>query len=233
MDIDRKHVLITGAAGNLGRAAVDKFLENGYHVVATVEEGKTLGYDVPKNVTVYPVDLQDEAKVNQFIRRVSDDVKSLDVALLLVGGFAAGGIDSTGGEELKKMIRLNFETAYYIARPLFLKMIQQEGGGRIVFVGARPALEPENGRKYLAYSLSKGLLFHLAEMLNAEARGKNVVTSVIVPGTIDTPQNRASMPSADFSKWVAPGQFAEIISFITSEKARPVAETVLKIYGNS
>ena len=233
MGIDRKHVLITGAAGNLGRAAVEKFLENGYHVIATVEEGQTLGYDVPKNVTVYPVDLQDEAKVNEFIRQVSDDFKSVDVALLLVGGFAAGGIDSTGGEELRKMIRLNFETAYYIARPLFLRMTQQNRGGRMVFVGARPALEPENGRKCLAYSLSKGLLFHLAEMLNAEARGKNVVVSVIVPGTIDTPQNRASMPSADFSKWVAPEQFAEIISFITSEKARPVAETVLKIYGNS
>jgi len=231
MSTVQKNVVITGAAGNLGKAAVQKFSQDGYHVIATVEEGGTLGYDTPKDVSVYPVDLQDEAKAGKFVQQALNDFQSVDVALLLVGGYSAGGIEDTAGADLKKMIGLNFETAYYVARPVFLQMLRQ-GRGRIVFVGARTALKPENGKSSMAYSLSKGLLFHLAEMLNAEARGKNVVASVIVPGTIDTPQNRAQMPSADFSKWVAPEQIADIIAFTTSPKASSLAETVLKVYGN-
>ena len=92
---------------------------------------------------------------------------------------------------------------------------------------------PKDGKNVIAYALSKSLLFNLAEYLNAEGASQNVVTSVIVPSTIDTPANRESMPKADFSKWVRPEEIAGVMEFICSQKADSVREPVYKIYGNS
>jgi NAD(P)-dependent dehydrogenase (short-subunit alcohol dehydrogenase family) len=134
------------------------------------------------------------------------------------------------------MYSLNFETAYFPARILFQHMLQN-GHGRLVFIGARPALKPEQGKGTLGYALSKGLLFHLAELLNATAKGKNVVASVVVPSTIDTAINRQSMPDADPAAWVKPEQVAEqvasLLEFICSEKGDALRDPVYKIYNNA
>jgi NAD(P)-dependent dehydrogenase (short-subunit alcohol dehydrogenase family) len=127
---------------------------------------------------------------------------------------------------------LNFQTAYNIARPVFLQMMKQ-GSGRIFLIGSRQGLNILKGKGALAYSLSKSLLFRLAELLNAEAKGKNVVVSVIVPSTIDTPQNRESMPDADFSSWVTASQIADIIYFYSSGESSAIREPVIKVYGKS
>ena len=134
---------------------------------------------------------------------------------------------------MRKMFSLNFETAYHVARPVFLHMQQEAIPGRIILVGARPALLAGAGKDMLAYGLSKSLLFKLAEYLNAEGKAKNIVTSVIVPSTIDTPTNRKEMPQADFSAWVTAEEIAETMAFITSAKGSTLREPVFKIYGRS
>jgi NAD(P)-dependent dehydrogenase (short-subunit alcohol dehydrogenase family) len=225
-----KNVIITGAGGNLGKASVARFLNDGYHVIATVSPGK--GLDVKNdNLSVYEVDLSDEAASGKFVSEVVGKFGTIDAALLLVGVFGAGSIKETDGAALRKMISLNFETAYYITRPVFQQMMQQSSGGRIFFVGSRPSLTPSEGHKYLAYSLSKSMLFSLAEFLNAQAGDSNVVTTVIVPGTIDTPQNRKAI-SGDRSKWVSPEEIAGAMAFFASDDARSVNEPILKLYGN-
>lgn len=229
----QKNVIITGAAGNLGRAAVAKFAAEGYRVIATVEPGRDLGYAVPDTVSVYPVDLQDENSTADFVSSVTTSFSTIDAALLLVGGFGSGDITAASGKDIRKLIALNFETAFFVARPVFAQMLRQTNGGRIVLVGARAALEPDMGKNFLAYSLSKSLLFDFAELLNAEGAARKVVTSVVVPSTIDTPTNRAQMPKADFSKWVLPEKIAEVMAFIASDKASAVSGTVLKVYGTA
>jgi len=109
----------------------------------------------------------------------------------------------------------------------------QNGYGRLVFMGARPALKPEQGKGSLGYALSKGLLFHLAELLNATAKGKNVVASVVAPSTIDTAINRQSMPDADPAAWVKPEQIAALLEFICSEKGDAIRDPVYKVYNNA
>ena len=150
---------------------------------------------------------------------------------MLAGGYSGGDIYKTDGASLKKMYALNFETAYFVARPVFRQMMKQPSGGRIVLVGARPALKARDGKSSLAYALSKSLVFKLAEYLNAEGATRNVTCTVIVPSTIDTPSNRASMPQADFSSWVTPEAIANVMAFAVSEKAGPLRETILKMYG--
>src|SRR6185295_9983333 len=97
--------------------------------------------------------------------------------------------------------KLNFETAYNIARPAFGQM-RRQGQGRIFIIGSRPGLDARNGKEMVAYGLAKSLLFRLAEILNNEAAGQDIVTSVVIPSTIDTASNRKFMPNADFNAWV-------------------------------
>lgn len=224
----KKNVLITGASGNLGRAAVEKFLADSWQVIATVSPGKGLGYDIEGSLTTYEADLTNEMSVEEAITRIIADHKTIDAAILTVGGFAMGKIEDTDGAALQKMMSLNFNTAYFVARPVFKQMLSQSAG-RIIFIGSRPALVAAEGKNTVAYALSKSLVFKFAELLNAEAKGKNVISSVIVPGTIDTSANRSANPNADFSEWVKPEDLAGIIAFITSEQGSALKETVFKV----
>ena len=202
-------------------------------VIATIrkeEDRKELPQN--ENLQVEILDLTNEEETDKFVLKIIDQHKKIDGALLLVGGFAMGNIAATKSEDIKKQFSLNFDTAYHVTRPLFQHMME-ENNGKIVFIGARPALQASAGKNLIAYGLSKTLLFKLAEYLNAEAKGKNVTVTVVAPSTIDTEINRKSMPDADFDKWVRPEALAEILEFLISEKGSVLRETVLKLYGNA
>ena len=138
-----------------------------------------------------------------------------------------GTIAKTSTADIAKQYRLNFETAYNMARPVFNQMMEQ-GSGRIFLIGSRPGEDMKNSKGMIGYGLAKSLIFRLAELMNEEAKGKNIVTSVVVPSTIDTPQNRASMPDADFTKWVTPQAIAEVIYFYCSNEGMVVREPVIR-----
>ncbi|RAV99465.1 SDR family NAD(P)-dependent oxidoreductase [Pseudochryseolinea flava] len=221
------NILITGATGNLGHAVVDRFQTDNLIAITSVGKSSSL----PKGVKGYEADLTQEAAVDEAISQILKAHITIDAAVLLVGGFTFGGIDQANGEEVKKMFDMNFHTAYFVARPIFQYMAKQKNG-RIVLVGARPALDAHAGKNTVAYALSKSLIFTLAELLNAEGADKNVVTSVVVPSIIDTPVNRDAMPKADFSKWVKPEEIADTIATLISEKSKSLREPIVKIYGS-
>ena len=228
-----KTVLITGANGNLGLAATKNLSGRGYQVIASVaQETDKKDLSSFSSVDIQVVNLMQEEETYAFVQSNIKKYGKIDAALLLVGGFAAGNISTASGADLRKQFSLNFETAYFVTRPLFQHMLQMNSG-KIVFIGARPALVAELGHELLAYSLSKSLLFKLAEYLNATAKRTDISATVIVPSTLDTPINRKSMPDADPEKWVKPAQLAEILEFIISEKGNPLRETVLKVYNNA
>lgn len=229
----KKNILITGASGGLGKATVMKFINEGYRVIATVTPGKSLGFSVDGEIHEYEADLTNEQSTDAVMQRLIADHSTIEAALLLVGGFAMGNIKNTDGVALKKMLAMNFETAYFVARPLFNHMLTQSSGGRLIFVGARPAIKSKDGKNSIAYALSKSLIFKLADILNAEGASKNVTASVIVPSTIDTNANRKAMPDKDFSAWVKPEAIADAMAFLCSESGMPLRETVLKVYGRS
>ena len=228
-----KTIIITGANGNLGAAAVKQFLDKDYRVIAVDQSGTHLGFAVKNdNFELKAVDAADETAVATFVEEAIELYGRIDGAMLLVGGFAMGDIEATDAKALRNMMAINFETAYFFARPLFHHMMEQ-GYGRIAFMGARPALRPEQGKGAIAYALSKSLLFELAQILNAEAKGKNVVASVVAPSTIDTTINRQSMPDADPNNWVKPADIAALLEFICSKEGDALREPVYKIYNNA
>lgn len=228
-----KNVVITGAGGALGKACVNEFVTNGDQVIAILSTSKkNSNYEV-EGVATYHTDLGDELKTKATIAKVIEGHKAIDVGILTVGGFSMGDIDGTDGTQLRKMISLNFETTYYLSRELFRHMSTNGKGGRIVLIGARPALDAKAGKDMIAYALSKTLVMKLAELLNADGKDKNIVCSVIVPSIIDTQTNRDSMPNADYTKWVTPAEIAKNIRFITSESGSALRQPILKIYGES
>jgi NAD(P)-dependent dehydrogenase (short-subunit alcohol dehydrogenase family) len=233
MDANGKTVIITGANGNLGSAVTKEFLNKGYKVVATViTEAMKNDFAPNENLEVQVINLTSEEETNSFVQAVINKYKKVDAVLLLVGGFAAGDIAATKLDDIKKQISLNFDTAYNVTRPLYKHMLQNNRG-RIVFIGARPAIKATQGKGLIAYALSKSLLFRLAEFLNADAKGKNVTATVAVPSTLDTPLNRKSMPDVNPDIWVKPSALAEILEFVVSDKSSVLRETVLRVYNNA
>lgn len=228
-----KTIIVTGASGNMGQAIVKKFIEEGYHVVGTVIPNDPVKMDTShKEFETTTADLMNEAKAGEMVKSVAEKQGSIDVAVLTVGGFAMGKLAGTSISDIQKQVKLNFETAYNVAQPVFLQMMKQ-GSGRIFLVGSRPGSDMRYSKDTVAYGLAKSLNFRLAELMNEEAKGTNVVTSVIVPSTIDTPQNRQSMPDADFSTWVKPEEIAAIIYFYSSTEATVLRQPVIKIYGDA
>ena len=228
-----KTVIITGANGNLGTAVTKEFLDKNYRVIATIaNENSTSDFNPHPNLEMSVVNLTDEKETTSFVEKLIRKYVVIDAALLLVGGFAMGDIENTTGDDLHKQIALNFETAFYVTRPLFGHMMNNKKGN-IVFIGARPALNPAQGKNLIAYGLSKSLLFKLAEYLNEEAKGINVSVSVVAPSTLDTALNRKSMPDVNPDNWVKPTEIAEILEFLVSDKSSALRETVLKIYNNA
>ena len=227
----RKLAIVTGASGNLGRAVVKKFLDNGCTVIGIVhKKGETedLSNDHYEEVTA---DLVNENDAEKAITDVVEKYGTIDIAVLTAGGFAMGDIESTKMAAIHQQLQLNFLTAYNIARPVFLQMMKQNAG-RIFLTGSQAGLNTSQAKGVTAYGLSKSLLFNLAKIMNAESKGKNVVTAMIVPGIIDTPQNRKSMPTADFSGWTTAAQIADVISFYSSNEGAVIREPIIKVYNN-
>ena len=228
-----KLAIVTGASGNLGQAVVKKFLDEGYKVIGTVIPNDPVLLEISNNnFEKKIVDLGNEEDAYSFISSVITENKNIDAAVLTVGGFALGKIADTNIADIQKQYKLNFETTYNTARPVFVQMLKQNNG-RIFLIGSRPGLSAANSKGMVAYGLAKSLIFRLAELMNDEAKESNVVTSVIVPSTIDTPQNRESMPDAKFDNWVKPEAIADIIYFYSSDSASVIREPVIKVYNNS
>ena len=228
-----KTAIVTGASGNMGQAVVKKFLAEGYNVVGTIIPNDPVPFEInDAKLEKVIVDLMDETDSEKFVQNVISKYGSIDAVVLTVGGFAMGKIAETKTADIHKQYKLNFETAYNVARPSFVQMMQQ-GSGRIFIIGSKPGISAKEGKGMVAYGLGKSLIFRLADLMNDEAKGNNVVTSVVVPSTIDTPQNRKAMPDAKFDNWVKPEAIADAIYFYCTDAAAVLREPLIKVYNNA
>lgn len=228
-----KVAIVTGSTGNMGQAVVKKFIDEGYYVIGTIIPNDTVPMDFPSDkFEKVVVDLMNEDDSQKLVDSVISKHGTVDAAILTVGGFAMGKISETKTDDIARQYKLNFETAYNVARPVFIQMIKQNSG-RIFIIGSKPGLDAKNSKGMVAYGLAKSLIFRLAELMNSEAKGKNVVTSVVVPSTIDTPVNRKSIPAGDFDSWVKPEAIADVIHWHCTDAASVLREPVLKVYNNA
>jgi NAD(P)-dependent dehydrogenase (short-subunit alcohol dehydrogenase family) len=220
-----KVALITGGTGNLGKATVNKFLNEGFIVIATVSPGKKPS-TTTNNIFYEEVDLKDEGACGLLVDKITKTHQRIDAVVCTAGGFEAGNIHKGDGESLKRMLSLNFETAYYIARPAF-EVMSDQSGGKIIFIGSRPGVELERAGGVVSYALSKSLLKNFADILNAEGKKHKVSAHIVAPSTIDTPENRAAMPDGKFDELITPEKLAGLIYDVVSGK---FSDVVVKAY---
>ncbi|NJM25389.1 MAG: SDR family oxidoreductase [Bacteroidia bacterium] len=162
----KRKILITGVSGNLGKAVAERYLLSGDTVIGVYSPGKTM---VAGDIVPYEANLEDEAAATTAFAKIVAEQNRLDIAILTVGGFAQGNMEDTTWSAVQRMIDLNLKTCYHMARQAFAHM-KTAGGGRIVLIGAKPALDGNEGIGLVAYVLGKSLVFKLAELLNAEGK---------------------------------------------------------------
>jgi NAD(P)-dependent dehydrogenase (short-subunit alcohol dehydrogenase family) len=219
-------ILITGANGGLGKAVVEAFLATGATVYGADRAWKNQLHSNPK---FHPVeaDLMQAAECD----RVAKLASPVDGLVHLVGGFGGGHpVAETPDETWEQMLGLNLRSAYSMFRAVLPGMVKA-GKGRMVAVGARAALEPM--ANFAAYSVSKAAVVAMVKTVALEVKDSGVTANVILPSVIDTPANRAAMPSADASKWVTPESIANLLVWLVSDAARDVNGAAIPIYGRA
>jgi NAD(P)-dependent dehydrogenase (short-subunit alcohol dehydrogenase family) len=228
-------VLVTGAAGSLGRAVARAFLstEAGLSLVDRVPDRLPRLFpelvNDPHHLLATSVDMGDEEAVQAMVERVMARFGRIDVLVNTVGGYRAGTpVHSTPLEAWDFMLNLNARTAFIISRAVVPAMQAQEYG-KIVHVASRAALK--GSARAAAYSASKGALVRLTESLSAELKRTGINVNCVVPGTIDTPANRQEMPKADYGRWVTPEAIADTVLFLASDAARAIHGAAIPVYG--
>jgi NAD(P)-dependent dehydrogenase (short-subunit alcohol dehydrogenase family) len=216
--------LITGATGGLGGAVVDRFAQEGWSVLGV---DKREGED-RENVRFVTADLFDPEQVAHAVAQAGPDLRAV---VNLVGGFAQGGrVHETPVEEFEAQLRLNLRPAYLMCAAA-LPVLLRAGGGAIVCVSSRAAVQPFAGAA--GYITGKAAVLAFVDALHAEYRGDGVRANAIMPSTIDTPANRRSMPDADFDTWVKPEEIARVIAFLCSDDAGVTSGAHLPVYGRA
>lgn len=232
MDFSGRHVVVTGGTGALGSAVVGALLTQGAfcHVpwiaAAEAERFRHRGHERVRLVAAS--DLATEAAVGE----IYAGIEPLWASIHIAGGFAMGAIADTGRAALMAQLEMNLVSAFLCCRAA-VALMQKSGGGRIVNIAARPALEPRLGAGMTAYTASKAAVAALTQALAQEVAAAGIFVNAVAPSIIDTPANRQAMPKADHALWPAPEEIAETIVFLASPENRATRGAVVPVYGKS
>jgi NAD(P)-dependent dehydrogenase (short-subunit alcohol dehydrogenase family) len=221
-----KVVVVTGASGALGRVVAEAALARGARV-AGVDHAPSQIEASPDRIEIGSLDLSDAAQAKTAIDAVASHFGKVDALINIAGGFAFETVAEGDPKTWQRMYALNVLTALNASRAA-IPHLAASPAGRIVNVGAMGALQAGAGMG--PYAASKAGVHRLTEALAAEWKGKITVNAVL-PSTIDSPANRASMPKADFAKWVAPRELADVILFLASDAASAVTGALLPVSG--
>jgi NAD(P)-dependent dehydrogenase (short-subunit alcohol dehydrogenase family) len=230
--MDGKVIVVTGASGALGKVVADVAIARGARVAAIDHAAQPQAAKAPNRLEIGSVDLSDAAQAKAAIDAVAAHFGAVDALVNVAGGFAFETVADSASEaspnqNWEKMHRLNVLTALNASRAAIPHLIKS-GSGRIINIGAIGALQAGVGMG--PYAASKAGVHRLTEALAGELKGK-VTVNAVLPSTIDTAANRASMPSADFHKWVTAEELANVILFLASDAASAVTGALLPVSG--
>ena len=218
-------IMIAGAGGNLGSAVAVELARGGARVACidrSAEALKRLAEHLPANAESFPIvvnDLSDDAACAAAAAQVEERFGGIDALVNTVGGFQVGPIATEALRQWDLMMNLNGRTALAISAAV-LPAMRTANYGRIVHIAAAPGLKAAAGQA--AYAASKAAVIRLTEAIAAEYRADGITANCILPGTIDTPQNRAAMPNAKKDSWVSAQSIARLIAFLVSPAAAVV-----------
>jgi NAD(P)-dependent dehydrogenase (short-subunit alcohol dehydrogenase family) len=221
-----KVIVVTGASGALGKVVAEMALAQGARM-AGVDHAPSQLPATSNRIELGGVDLTDAAQAKKAMDAAAAHFGRLDALINIAGAFAFEQVAEGDPKTWQRMYALNVLTAFNASRAA-IPHLEASSAARIVNVGAMGALQAGAGMG--AYAASKAGVHRLTEALAAEWKGKITVNAVL-PSTIDTPANRASMPKADFGKWVRAEELANVILFLASDAASAVTGALLPVSG--
>jgi NAD(P)-dependent dehydrogenase (short-subunit alcohol dehydrogenase family) len=236
-DFGDRVVMVTGAAGTLGRAVARAFQKAGAHLVLVDRAADRLPRLFPEladsedHLLATSVDLREPSAIDGAVASAIEALGHVDVLVNAAGGYRGGKmLHETPPEMLDFLFDLNARTTFNACQAAIPHMLEA-GRGWIVSVGARASLQ---GRARMgAQSVSKSAVVRMTETMAAELRRKGINVNCVLPGTIDTPKNREAMPKADQSRWTDPADIADVILFLASEGARAIHGAAIPVFGIS
>jgi NAD(P)-dependent dehydrogenase (short-subunit alcohol dehydrogenase family) len=231
MNFRDRHVVVSGGAGALGTALVGALIEAGAtcHVPCFNEaEAQRFPLRQHKQVELIVVgNVADE----EAVARLYHPISPLWASIHLAGGFAAGPLRETNIATVRQQIDMNLMTCLLCCRAAVIAMAG--GGGRIVNVAARAALEWRSGAGMVAYTASKAAVAALTASLAEEVAKDGILVNAVAPSIMDTPANRKSMPKADYDLWPKVEEVAATIMFLASPDNHVTRGAVVPVYGKS
>ena len=236
VNLKDKVFVITGATGALGQSVAKAMYSAGCRLVlADRSVGDKFESLFPqmagKGDRIIPVvtNLMDPDSVEKMASTASDRFGAMYGVINIAGGFRAGEpVYRTSLDTWNFMMDLNLRSVLFTCRALVPDMIKR-GRGRIVNIGSRASLK--GGKDIGAYSVAKAGIVRLTESLSEEVKSNGINVNCVLPGTIDTPANRADMPGADYDLWVNPEAIADVILFLVSDAARAIHGAAIPVYG--
>ena len=230
MDFRDRTVVVTGAAGHLGRAVASAFAAAEAKLVLVERHlshlADAFGQDTPRRLLV-AADLLDRDDVDRAIAAAAGRFGRIDALCNIVGGFRMGeAVHELSDETLDFVFGINVRSLVHAAHAVVPHMLDGRGG-RIVNVAAFAA--NRGAARMGAYSAAKSAVIRLTEAMEAELHDRGVHVNCVLPTIIDTPDNRKSMPDADASTWVAPQDLANVILFLASQDARAIHGAALPV----
>jgi NAD(P)-dependent dehydrogenase (short-subunit alcohol dehydrogenase family) len=235
MDFRDRQVVITGGTGALGTAVVEALIGAGAicHVPCfnEAEAQRFALRDRPQVRLVVTGNLADEAAIERFYQSIGP----LWASIHLAGGFAAGPLRDATVAAIRQQIEMNLMTCLLCCRAAVTAMTGNKtaGGGRIVNVAARPALEWRSGAGMVAYAASKAAVAALTAALAEEVAKDGILVNAVAPSIMDTPANRTAMPKADYDLWPKVAEVAATITFLASPENRVTRGGIVPVYGRS
>ncbi|MGC9358139.1 MAG: SDR family oxidoreductase [Anaerolineae bacterium] len=234
--LQQKVILITGATGALGSVVTREFAQTSARLVLTSTSEDKLRRlasetGLPEDrYLIKTADLSDNVAVTELVNATVERFGAVDVLLNTAGGWRGGDpVHKTSLEEWNLMLNMNLHSAFLISRAVLPHMLEA-GWGRIVHVASKSAVEPHG--KHAGYAVSKAGVVTLTDVIADEVKGTGVTANVILPSTIDTPNNRKYIPDAHPEKWVPPEQIAALMRFLCSESAASINGSHIGIYGD-
>ena len=234
MSAGNRTVVVTGAAGNLGKAVAAAFAAEGANLVLVdVERGRleqAFGAESDRRVFA-PANLLEMSAATGVAQAALSRFGRIDALCNIAGGFRMGEtVHETSDENWNFLFDINTRTLLHAVRAVVPHMVSA-GGGKIVNVGAFAA--QKGAAQMGAYIASKATVIRMTEAMAGELREKNINVNCVLPTIIDTPENRAAMPKANPAKWVAPEDLANVIVFLASDAARAVHGAAVPVTGLS
>ena len=221
-------IFITGAKGGLGNHVTRKFLDAGDMVIGAALSVRQS--DFPSiNFLDAALDLTVTDDVKSLVDNIANRFGHIDVLVHVAGGFAGGTpIHETDPKTWSQMQNMNLNAAFNVFRAVIPHM-RKEGRGRIIAVGSNAAVQPQ--KNLGAYVVSKNALVTLVKIIALENADRNINANLVLPGTMDTPANRAAMPDADPKKWVNPAHVANVIYWLASPEAAETNGAAIPVTG--